>query len=353
MKPRTLLYIGCYTHESKVGIRICDVTDPDGAAVTVDEVEGLEHPSFLAAHPSGQVIYAVSEVPENGGGAVLAFRVDPGDGALVLIDRAQSHGSAPCHLSVTPDGRHVVVANYSSGSITVRALDHDGSFGESWSTFGLEGSGPHPRQAAPHAHCAVAGPLPGSLFVADLGSDRVVRFRHDDAAGLEKVDDFLATPGSGPRHLVFHPSRPLAFLVSELDSTLVTIGVEADGGLRRLGTTSTLPDGFGGESLAAGVLVHPNERFVYVTNRGHDSVATFRLLDDDPLPVSCGHVPSGGRSPRSLALHPDESHLYVANQDSDAVTSFGVDGENGDLVEKATIDGLSKPAGLLLLRLDR
>lgn len=330
MARRTYLYVGCYTNESPIGIRVYDSSDPHGSLVEQSVVEGLDHPSFLTTHPGGDVLYAVSETAPTGG--IVALRVRPADGSLAVIDRAPSHGAAPCYVSVAADGRHLYAANYLSGTITVYALARDGSFGELVATIQHRGSGPHARQDGPHAHCILPEPGGGSVYAADLGTDRVSRYVHEqrDGRAVFVLDGELAfDAGTGPRHLAFHPEQPVGFVVGELDSTIVTIGVDPGGRPTSLHTTSTLPADFDGESIAADVRVHPGGRHVYVSNRGHDSIAVFGFDGADEPLVPMGHVSSGGATPRNLAVHPSGQTLFVANQDSNRVVPFQIDRTTG------------------------
>ena len=247
---RTHLYVGCYTHASPIGIRVYDSSDPNGVLIERSEVEGVEHPSFLAAHPNGRVLYAVSETVSPSGGEVAAFRIDPADGSLTMLDRVSSRGDAPCYISVDRDGRHLYVANYLSGTVAVFTVASDGRFCELVTVHQHQGSGPTSRQEGPHAHCIMAGPHGDSVYAVDLGTDRVIQYKH---GGRHQHDMFAPTAqlaleaGTGPRHLAFHPTEPVAFLVGELNSTLATIAVEPDTGrLTVLGVCSTLPAGFDG-----------------------------------------------------------------------------------------------------------
>lgn len=330
---RTLLYVGCYTHHSSVGIHVYDASDPDGVLVETSEVERVEHPSFLAVHPNGKVLYAVSETASIDGGGLVAFRIDPIDGSLSVIDRTTSQGAAPCYVSLDAHGRYVYVANYLSGSVAVYSLESDGRFRDLVAIHQHDGSGPSPRQDGPHAHCIVADPHGVAVYAVDLGADRIFRYGHDHNCAKQSFglrDSLVLDPGSGPRHLAFHPKQPVAFLVCELDSTLITLGVDsATGELCRLHTRSTLPHGFAGESIGAEVRIHPDGQHVYVSNRGNDSIAVFRFAGlDEPL-ESLGHVASGGQTPRSFAVHPSGRSLIVANQDSNNIVSFRIEGETG------------------------
>ncbi len=274
-----------------------------------------------------------------------------------MIDRAPSHGSAPCYVSVDAGGRYLYVANYLSGTVAVYGLEHDGRFGELIATHQHRGSGPTARQQGPHAHSIVPGPVGDSVYAADLGTDRVSHYVHDrqpDGDAFLLDDELVLDAGAGPRHLAFHPELPVGFLVCELDSTIVTLGLDlANGRLTRLGSRSTLPDDFEGESIAAEVRVHPTGRYVYVSNRGHDSIAAFGFTGPGEPLEPLGHVRSGGRTPRNFAVHPSGRALLVANQDSNTLVPFDIDAVTG---MPRRVDGtynVSEPVCLTVLELAR
>ena len=278
---------------------------------------------------------------------VIAFRIGAG-GLLTPIDRTTSEGSAPCFVSVTDDGRHLLVANYASGSVAAIELDADGRFAGLAARHQHSGAGPHPRQEGPHAHCirpGASGLAARSAYAVDLGTDRVIRYSLDD--GLAPVDEFALPPGAGPRHIVFHPSHPVAFIVCELDNTLVTADVDpGTGALRTRSITPTLPDDFDGDAVAAEVRIHPDGRHLYVSNRGHDSIAVFAFDDSHEAPRPITHVACGGATPRNFAIHPSGRTLLVANQDSNALVSFAIDPDSGVPVEREERHDLTAPVCL-------
>lgn len=345
----TLLYVGCYTHDSPVGIHVYDATDPHGELAKRSEVEGVEHASFLAAHPNGRFLYCVSEVPSAEGGEVVAFGIDRRSGSLTMIDRVASQGAAPCYVSIDADGEHLYVANYLSGTVAVYALAPDGRFDRLVARHQHHGSGPTSRQDGPHAHCILAGPAGDSVHAVDLGTDRVVQYRHggpNHAAAFEPVGELVVRPGTGPRHITFHPTEPVAFLVGELDSTIATLEVDPDTGkLSLIDTCSTLPEDFAGESIGAEVRVHPDGRHVYVSNRGHNSIAVFGHGAGTGL-EPLGNVASGGESPRNFAIHPAGRAMLVANQHSDTIVAFEIDPRTGVPRQGDAVHVVSQPVCL-------
>lgn len=324
MTAATRVYVGCSTGTPAPGIHVFDLehTARGPALAARAQVDTVDHPSFLTAHPSAPVLYAVSETVD---GEIVSFHVEPTDGTLTEWQRVASVGDGPCHLAT--DGAHLHVANYRSGSAAGYALLSDGRMSElAWSTR-HQGRGPHARQDAPHAHCALPDPHRPSVHVVDLGTDRIVRYDLHPASGeFRPAAELVLAPGSGPRHLTFHPDRRTAFVVCELDNTIVAIDIHdpADE-LVPVATLSTVPDDAAGESLAAAVVIHPAGDRVYVSNRGHDSIATFAIGDDAAPLTLLGHVSSGGEGPRDLAIDPSGTLLLAANQRSGHIAGFALD----------------------------
>ncbi len=339
------LVVGSYTHRSPVGVHVYALPRDDEDPELRHKSDLVEHASFLAPSHDGRTLYAVSESHDDG--AVVAMCVDPSDGSLSEIDRVSSHGGAPCHISVDPGGHHLYVANYASGTVAAYALEPDGRFGGFVAEHRHHGTGPHTRQDSPHAHSVTVDPATGRVYAADLGTDRIVAYEHRASAATDRwvaVGDTVVHPGAGPRHLAFHPVLPLAFVVGELDSTLVTLGVDrSSGALEPRHTVATVPADFVGASIGADVHVHPDGRRVHVSNRGHDSIATFEIgAADEPL-VPLGHVPTGGRTPRNFAVHPSGRSLLVANQDSDSIVELAIDPTTGCPLPGRQIAEVSEP----------
>ncbi|MFW2381407.1 MAG: lactonase family protein [Acidimicrobiales bacterium] len=320
---RPFLYIGCYTNQTPVGICIFRA---GGSLTEIGELSGIENPSFLTPHPSGNVLYAVSETSDgNGtGGKVVSLAIEPTDGSLTPLQEFPSGGDAPCHLSVDREGTHLWVANYVSGSVTGYRLQEDGQISEIAFTRSHVGAGPSERQEGPHAHCAVAHRYLPGFVVADLGNDTLVHYSADGAVEAQ----MNLPPGTGPRHVAWHPILPVCFVVGELDNTITRIEFDRHTGrLAATGTTSTLPADFDGPSLAAEIRVNPAGTRLYVSNRGHDSIAVFDITTVAPELVA--HVRSGGHSPRNFALDPTSAALVVANQDSNNLKRFAIDPDDG------------------------
>ena len=329
----TGLYVGSYTSAGGRGIyrfRLGDAAlEPAGLAAAAEE------PSFLALHPARPLLYAVSELPEaaGGGGRVAAFAVEAG-GGLRPLGSQPSEGGAPCHLTVDASGRFVLVANYQSGSVAVLPIAPDGSLRPASDVARHAGSGPvADRQEGPHAHCVALDPRNRFAAVADLGIDRLVSYRFDAGGGtLERVGETALAPGAGPRHLAFHPSGRWAFVANELDSTLTALAFDPDRGrLEPLQSLPTAPADFHGENYPAELQPSADGRFVYLSNRGHDSLAVFAFTPGGAPLRRVQLAPSGGAWPRHFALHPAGGVLVAAHQRSDSLVAHRVDPASGRL----------------------
>lgn len=338
------LYIGTYTRDDSEGIYRCTFDDETGA-LEVRGVTGLiENPSFLAAHPSGRYLYAVSETTEfegQPGGGIYAYAVNR-EGRLAPLNRQPSQGGAPCYVSVTPDGNYVLVANYLGGNVALFPVEADGRLDEASDVAQHEGSGPNEsRQDGPHAHCVVVGPSGDRAFAADLGIDRVVGYRID-AGELVPAGTASVAPGAGPRHVTFHPDGRRAYVINELDSTITTFSY-ADGTLQTGQTVGTLPDGFDGANTTADIHVSADGRFLYGSNRGHDSIVVFSIHPENGTLSYVQHVSTGGRTPRNFALDPTGRYLLAANQNSDTVVVFSIDVGSGRLTRTGQVLHVPSP----------
>jgi len=333
------LYIGAYTQFAGKGIYRCrldlqtgELAQPELAAETVSA-------SFLAFHPSKAVVYSTNEVNEFRGektGAISAFAIQRRSGDLTLLNQQQTGGAIPCHLVVDATGKWVLVANYTGGSVAVLPIRDDGSLGERTTLIQHHGSSANPkRQEAPHPHSVNLDPQNRFAFVADLGVDKIFIYRFDASDGSLTPHDpphVSIAPGSGPRHFTFHPNGRWAYVINELSSTVVAFRYEADRGtLVPLQTVSTLPDDFEGESYTSEIAVHPSGRFLYGSNRGHNSIAVFRVDPDTGTLTSLGCEPSQGEWPRNFVIDPTGRFLVAGNRVSGNVVVFRIDGETGRL----------------------
>ena len=283
---------------------------------------GIQNPSFLAAHPGRSHIYAVSETgleADGAHGAVHAFRLEWGEGSVELLElnSRSSEGDYPCHLAVDEAGNWLAVSNYGTGSVAIFPIEPEGDLGTLASFAEHRGSGPSPRQQGPHTHSAIFTPDTRFLLVADLGIDRIITYAFDPESGSLTLRGELATrPGAGPRHLAFHPGGGHVLFVNELDNTVTLCSYDSSSGsLRELQSLPTLPHDVP-DNTAADLQVSRSGTHVYVSNRGHDSVAVYTFDATGRLHLESIR-PVGGRTPRSFGLAPGGRHMVVANRQTD------------------------------------
>jgi 6-phosphogluconolactonase len=343
-----LLYVGTYTDAKRSdGIYLVRLDPSSGQLRSVRSVDAGPNPSFLALHPNGRLLYAVNEVEQ---GAVGACAIAGETGALTRMNQQPSEGSAPCYVSVDKSGRAVLVANYDSGSVALLPIQTDGALAATMSVVKHTGSGPvADRQGQPHAHCIIADPSNRFALAADLGADRVFVYRLDlDGHSLRHSEggDAVMRAGAGPRHLAFHPTLPFVFVANELDSTVATLRFDAQrGALTVLETRSTLPAGWTGTNFPADIHVAPSGRTVYVSNRGHNSIAVCSVAESGALSLE-QVVSTGGDWPRNFSLDPTGRWLLVANQRSNSIVVFGRDDKTGQLT--ATSQRIAIPSPVCL-----
>lgn len=328
-------YVGTYQPAGKAALFHLRFDVATGKLTIQSAVSSVTHPSFLALHPTGHVLYAASEAPGGAAGEICAFAIDPSSGDLTPLHRRPAHGRSTCHVSVDATGRYLVAANYSSPTIVMYPLQQDGTLGESPILHTHQGSSVHARQTEPHPHSVNIDPTNRFVYCPDLGMDKVMVYRLDAAAGTLTPSDppfAAAAPGAGPRHLAFHPTLPLAYAVNEIDSTVAAYGWDrSSGALDALQVVSTLPAGFQGGSSCADIHLHPSGRFLYASNRGHDSIAIYHVDETTGRLTPAGHAPTQGRTPRNFALDPTGTFLFAENQDSDTIVTFRIDPATGAL----------------------
>lgn len=351
--PKQLLaYFGTYTNGGKSkGIYCYKLDLASGKLIEVGVTEGIKNPSFLAIHPGGRFLYAVSEVSEGGkpSGAVTAFALDRKSGKLTALNHQSSEGAGPCFVSVDKTGKCVLVANYGGGSIASLPLADDGSLKPAASAIQHEGSSVDPsRQKEPHAHSINVSPDNRFAFAADLGLDKILVYKLDPAKGtiVPNNPPHAATPpGGGPRHFAFHPSGRFAYVCNEMKSSVTAFTYDAEKGtLAQIQTISTLPadkQDLKGNSTAE-IQVHPSGKFVYCSNRGHNSLAIFTVDEKTGQLTSAGHQSTLGSTPRNFGIDPTGQLIVACNQATDNVAVFRVDAASGKLTQVG--DLLSVPA---------
>jgi 6-phosphogluconolactonase len=333
----TLLAVGTYTERlphvdgQGAGIHLLRFDLHDGSFGAETIVGGLRNPTYLAASAAGDRLYAVCEIEAGQHPTLETFAIDRGALSLHHLASTPIHGGWPCHVSVNEAARQLIVANYGSGSFVVMALDGNGCPTGKPDLIQRQGTGPRAdRQEAAHGHCALPSPDGRYLFLVDLGTDAIAR--HPITGGRVSTGPDLtikAAPGAGPRHIAFSPSGRSLLAVHELSSTVTLHSTEDPE--RTLAEVSTLPADWTADNTCAAIRIHPGGRFVYASNRGHDSVFTARLDEERGALLPLGTWPAGGRTPRDIALTPDGAFLLAASQDDHAIAVFAVDAATGAL----------------------
>ncbi len=350
------LYVGTYTRPAPYlaetngkGLYVLDYDETSGAVSISAEVPGIENPSYLCIAPDGRSLHAIWEVLEWPEGLVSSYAIDPTSGQLSYLGVQGSRGTVTCYAMMDSRSRAAVVANYWSGTVAMFPARADGSLAEASSVDQHEGSGPdEARQEGPHAHCIVISPDDTFAFSADLGTDSIYGYRLDyERMALERTSQLALPPGAGPRHFVFAPSGRHAYVICELDSSIASLAYDAaHGQLRYVGSVPLLPADFEGESHCADIGVHPSGRFVYGSNRGHDSIAMFAADADSGELELIGHRSTEGKTPRNFAISPDGRFLLVANQDSDTIVTMPIDPQSGQLGETVAVAEVPTPVCL-------
>lgn len=329
------IYVGTYTDGESKGIYRL-LLDPQTGAIRSDGVPTeTVSPSFLAFSKDGRRLFAVNETGDTAtdpAGGVSSFSVDPATGAIKLLSRLSSAGAAPCHLSLDRDEKHVLVANYWGGSVAVFPIQGDGRLGNPASFVRHVGENPTPRDAGPHAHAVHVDPSNRYALVADLGLDQLFVYPYDAARGALGPDprQVPLAKGAGPRHLTFDRDGKTVYVLNELNGTVTVFAYEPqDGSLRELQTATTLPEGFKGPNSSAEVVISPDGKFLYASNRGPDNIAIFAIDPQTRRLRPVGHQAAGGAHPRNFAIDPTGAFLLVVNRDSNNLVAFRIDPVTG------------------------
>jgi 6-phosphogluconolactonase len=350
MANEMLVYVGTYTEAIRFGTgKILEGKgegiylyrmDPATGALELDSTTtGVVNPSYLAIDPTQRFLYAVNELKtyeDKPTGTVSSFAVDVESGRLEFLNKQLTHGTDPCHVTVDAKRRNIFVANFMSGSVCVLPVRKDGSLGEASDFIQHLGSSVDPvRQKGPHAHSVTLDRTNRFAFVPDLGLDKLMVYTFDRTRGMLEPHAaawIKVKPGAGPRHVGLHPGGKFAFLINELDSSLAALSFDARKGVfTELQVVPTLPEGFQGESTCADIQVAPSGRFVYASNRGHDSLVIYRIEQRTGKLTYVGHQSTQGRTPRQFEIDPTGRFLLVGNQDTDTIVPFRIDPKTGAL----------------------
>jgi 6-phosphogluconolactonase len=314
-------------------------------------------PSFLTVARNENYLYAVNELSEFDGkksGAVTSYSLDPKSGKLTQLNQVPSGGADPCYVSFDQSGKYLLVANYTGGSVSVFPVASDGRIGAASAFVQHSGSGPNKeRQEGPHAHYVAASADNRFVFVVDLGLDEVLVYRFDVAKGSLTPNDppfVKLSPGAGPRHMAFHPNSKFAYVLNEVNSTVTAFAYDSkNGSFSTLQTLSTIPKDFTAHNDTAEIVVHPSGKFLYASNRGHDSIAEFAIDPAKGTLTLAGDFSTQGKTPRNFALDPTGKFLLAANQESNNIAVFRIDQSTGALTGSGQVAQVPAPVGIVFV----
>jgi 6-phosphogluconolactonase len=346
-----VVYVGTYTDKTSKGIYEFRFDSATGKATAPRLAAETSNPSFLAVDPNRPFLYAVNEVSEFKGqksGAVSAFAVDGKTGDLKFLNQVASQGAGPCHLELDKSGKFLLVANYDAGNLAVFPVHLDGSLGDAAQVVQHNGHGPNPeRQEGPHAHQIELSSDNRLALAADLGLDELLVYKFDPVKGSLTPNDMpfaKVEGGAGPRHFVFHPNGKFVYLVTEMHSSVdAFIYNPTNGALKQFQTISALPADFKKPNDAAEIAVHPSGKFLYSSNRGHDSIAVFAIDPDNGNLRLLETVSTGGKTPRNFAMDPTGTFLLAANQESNNIVVFRIDQNTGKLTPTGQVIDAPSP----------
>jgi 6-phosphogluconolactonase len=358
-----LMYVGTYTAEAgstSKGIYAYRFDASTGGLTSIGVAAETTNPSFLAAHPNHRFLYAVNEVSNYKGeksGAVSAFAIDRATGKLTLLNQVASKGADPAYITVDKSGKYVLVANYTGGSVAVFPVLKDGRLGEASAFIQHTGHGTDPeRQEAPHAHSIDLSPDNRFAIVDDLGLDETLAYKFDSAKGSLAPNDppfAKADPGAGPRHFALRPDGKFAYVVNEMASTVSVLSYDGAAGiLRPLQTISTFPKDFFQHNDDAEIEIHPSGKFLYASNRGHDSIAVFAIDANQGTLTLIEYAPTKGQTPRSFEISPGGTLLFAANEKSDNIVVFRINPKTGRLTPTGKVLDVAEPVCVKFVPID-
>ena len=354
-----LLYVGTYTSQGSEGIYVFKFNAETGNLSKLHTVKNVVEPSYLTIDKGRKFLYAVNETAEYEGkksGAVSAFAIDQKTGNLTFLNKQPSLGGAPCFIIVSENEKFVLVANYLGGNVSVFPIEAGGKIGASVDLAQHGGAtGPNKdRQEAAHAHSINLDNKNRYAIACDLGVDKVFIYEFDASNGKLKPNPaqsvYQTKPGAGPRHFAFHPKGKFAFLINELDMTISSLEFdEKSGTLKEIQSVPTLPESFKGSNTCADLHVSPNGKFLYGTNRGHDSLVVYKIDEKTGKLEYVEHTLTGGKTPRNFTIAPNGKFLLAANQNSDSIIVFKIDEKSGKLTKTENKATVSMPVCLKLI----
>src|SRR4030042_6478402 len=332
-------YVGTFGIGQDGGIYFCRLNTSTGEIILRGEIRGIDNPAFLAIDASDRYLFSVNEVSEingNPGGSVSSFAIDPENGRLSFINLQPTLGESQCHISIDHTGKFLLITNYSGGNLIVFPIMEGGTIGKNVDFIQHKGHSINPdRQESPHPHSIILSPDTRYVFVPDLGLDKILIYKLEQETGKlspNNVPYISLKPGAGPRHFTFHPDGKFAYVINELDSTVTAYQYKTDKGkLKEIQTITTLPADFTGVSYCADIHVHPNKKFLYGSNRGHNSIACFKIDPSKGKLELKGFTSTQGNFPRNFAMDPSGQYLLAANQRSNNIVSLRINKETGEL----------------------
>lgn len=344
------VYFGTYTGPKSKGIYLSTFDDSTGKLTPPELASEIQRPSWVTLHPSGRFLYAVSELGDDS--SITAYSIDRASGKLTSLNKVLSGGSSACHLAINKGASLIFVANYGNGTVAAFRLGKDGTLGERTAYVQHKGSSVNQRrQRGPHAHAVVLSADNNYLFVPDLGTDEYVSYSVGKDGSLTPVTPYVRVKeGSGPRHFAFHPTGKLAYGLNEMGSSVTAFNYDGKGVLREIETVSTLPADFKEESNSAEIDIDKAGRFVYASNRGHDSIAVFAIDRAKGSLTPVDRVSTQGKIPRNFRIDPSGKYLLAANQNSDNVVVFSRDAQSGKFQPTGDVVTVGAPVCIEFLR---
>lgn len=357
-----ILYVGTYTEKEAhvegkaAGIYMYSLDMVSGRLKYIGISPATINPSYIDVHPSGKFLYAVNETGSNQSdtaGRISAFRLMNGGISMQFINSVSSCGNYPCYIQTDHTGNYVMTANYGTGTVALSPIAADGSISNAVSVDRHTGRGHHPRQESGHAHMIATSRNNRFAYSCDLGTDLIYIYRLDTDSGrlINTGNHYNTQPGSGPRHMAFHPSAHFAYVINELNGTIECMRVDSiTGSLTRFQIISTVSGADASLAACADIHITPSGRFLYASNRGFfNTIAMYSVHPLSGELTLIGHQTAKGKTPRNFVIDPTGTYLLVANQDSDNVVTFRIDQETGKLIDIGTETNIPTPVCLKFL----